>query len=53
VLAPVRASGRGRASGVELDTSFCQVWTVRDATALAMEEHPSREQGEAAVRFAR
>ena len=53
VVAPVRAFGRGRASGVPLDTSFCQVWTVRDGTAVAMEEHPSREHGEAAVRFAR
>jgi ketosteroid isomerase-like protein len=53
VVARVRASGRGRASGVELDTSFCQVWTVREGKAVAMAEHADREQGEAAVRFAR
>ena len=52
VVAQVRASGRGRASGVALDTGFCQVWTVRDEQALAMEEHATREQGEAAARRA-
>jgi ketosteroid isomerase-like protein len=50
VVAAVRASGRGSASGLEIDTSFCQVWTVRDGAAVAMEEHPGREQGEAAAR---
>jgi ketosteroid isomerase-like protein len=52
VVASVRGSGRGRASGVELDSSFCQVWTVRDGTAVAMEEHTGREQAEAAARRA-
>jgi ketosteroid isomerase-like protein len=50
VVASVRASGRGRGSGVQLDTSFCQVWTVREGTAVSMEEHATREQGEAAAR---
>jgi ketosteroid isomerase-like protein len=50
VVVSVRGSGRGRASGVELDSSFCQVWTFREGTAVAMEEHPGREQGEAAAR---
>lgn len=49
VIAPVRAHGRGRASGVELDARFCQVWTVGGGKAIAMEEHPTREQGLAAA----
>jgi ketosteroid isomerase-like protein len=49
VVAGVRAYGRGRASGVELDARFCQVWTVGGAMATAMEEHPTREQGLAAA----
>jgi ketosteroid isomerase-like protein len=44
VVAVVHAHGRGRASGLQLDTRFCQVWTVRDGTALAMEEYATREQ---------
>ena len=38
VTVPVRAHGRGRASGLALDARFSQVWTVRDGTAIAMEE---------------
>jgi ketosteroid isomerase-like protein len=49
VIAVARARGRGRASGLELDSRFCQVWTVRGGTAVAMEEYPTREQGLAAV----
>ena len=44
VVAVARAYSRGRASGVELDTRFCQVWTVSGGTAIRMEEHPTREQ---------
>lgn len=49
VVAVVRGHGRGRASGVELESRFCQVWTLRHGTALAMEEHATREQGLASV----
>jgi ketosteroid isomerase-like protein len=49
VVAVVRAHGRGRASGLQLETSFCQVWTVRDGQALAMEEHATREDALAAL----
>jgi ketosteroid isomerase-like protein len=49
VVAGVRAHGRGRASGLQLETSFCQVWTVRDGQALAMEEHATREDALAAL----
>jgi ketosteroid isomerase-like protein len=40
----VHGHGRGRASGLQLDSRFCQVWTVRDGTAIAMEEYATREQ---------
>ena len=43
VIAPVNAHGRGRGSGLALETRFCQVWTVRDGSALAMREYASRE----------
>jgi ketosteroid isomerase-like protein len=36
----VRAHGRGRASGLSLDSRFSQVWTLRDGKAVAMQEHP-------------
>ena len=49
VVVVVRGHGRGRASGVELESRFCQVWTLRHGTALAMEEHATREQGLASV----
>jgi ketosteroid isomerase-like protein len=44
VVAVVHGHGRGRASGLQLDSRFCQVWTVRDGTAVAMEEYATREQ---------
>ena len=44
VVVVVQGHGRGRASGLQLDSRFCQVWTVRDGTALAMEEYATREQ---------
>jgi ketosteroid isomerase-like protein len=49
VVAVVRGHGRGRASGVELETRFCQVWTLRRGAAIAMEEHATREQALASV----
>jgi ketosteroid isomerase-like protein len=42
VIAVVHGYGRGRASGVQLDTHFCQVWTVRGGAALGMEEYATR-----------
>jgi ketosteroid isomerase-like protein len=50
VLAVIHGRGRGRASGVELETRFCQVWTLRRGTAVRMEEYANREQGLAALR---
>jgi uncharacterized protein len=53
VVAVVHGHGRGRASGVQLDTHFCQVWTVRRGTAIAMEEHATREDALARLRSRR
>ncbi len=50
VVAVVHGRARGRASGLELDTRFCQVWTVRCGTAVGMEEYPTREEGIAVLR---
>jgi ketosteroid isomerase-like protein len=50
VVVTVHGHGRGRASGVELVTRFCQVWTLRGGTAVGMEEYATREQGLAVVR---
>jgi ketosteroid isomerase-like protein len=50
VVAVIHGRGRGRASGVELETRFCQVWTLRRGTAVRMEEYANREQGLAALR---
>jgi len=44
VVAVVRGHGRGRASGLELDNHFCQVWNLRCGTAVGMEEYATREQ---------
>jgi ketosteroid isomerase-like protein len=49
VVAVVRGHGRGRASGVQLESRFCQVWTLRDGKAVAMEEHATREQALASI----
>jgi ketosteroid isomerase-like protein len=50
VVAPVHAHGRGRASGLYLDTRFCQVWTVRDGSAIDMTEYATREDALGALR---
>ena len=44
VVAVVRGHGRGRASGLQLDTRFCQVWTIRGETAVGMGEYATRGQ---------
>jgi ketosteroid isomerase-like protein len=49
VVAVVHGHGRGRASGLQLDTRFCQVWTVRGGTAVGMEEYATREEALAEV----
>jgi ketosteroid isomerase-like protein len=49
VVAMVRGHGRGRASGLSLDTLFCQVWSFRDGKPAGMEEHATCEQALAAL----
>jgi ketosteroid isomerase-like protein len=49
VVTVVNGSARGRGSGLEIQNRFCQVWTVRDGVAVAMEEHPTREHALAAL----
>ena len=49
VVVVVNGRARGRGSGLEIDNRFCQVWTVRDGVAVAMEEHPTREHALAAL----
>jgi uncharacterized protein len=53
VVVDVEGSGRGRASGVELDSRFWQVWTLREGRAVRMDEYASRQEAIAAVREAR
>jgi ketosteroid isomerase-like protein len=50
VVVVVHGHGRGRASGLQLDARFCQVWTVRGGAAAGMEEYATREQALAAAR---
>jgi ketosteroid isomerase-like protein len=52
VLVVVRGRARGRASGLELDNRFCQLWMLRGGTAVSMEEYATREQALAAQRAA-
>ena len=42
VVVEVHGHGRGRASGLQLDNRFCQVWTVRGGAATGMEEYATR-----------
>ncbi len=49
VIAVVHGHARGRASGLQLDTRFCQVWTIRGGTAVGMGEYATREQALADV----
>lgn len=50
VIALVHGHARGRASGLQLDTRFCQVWTVRGGKAGGMQEYATRELALAEVR---
>jgi ketosteroid isomerase-like protein len=49
VVAVVHGHGRGRASGLQLGTRFCQVWTIRRGATVRMEEYATREQALAEV----
>lgn len=49
VLAVVMGSGWGKASGVEVENRFCQLWTVSDGVPTRMREYPTREDALAAA----
>ena len=44
LIAVVRQSGRGRASGVQIEARIAHVWTVRDGVAVRWETVPDPEQ---------
>ncbi len=49
VLAVVRGSGWGKASGVEVTNRFCQLWTVSGGVPTRMREFPTRDEAAAAA----
>jgi ketosteroid isomerase-like protein len=48
-LVELRAHGRGRGSGIELDLTACQVWTFRDGLILRVSVYPTVEEARAAL----
>jgi len=49
LIALVRQSGTGRASGVEVEVRIAHVWTVQDGRAVRWQSYPSREEALASV----
>ena len=49
VITAVHGHGRGRLSGVQLHSSFCQVWRLRAGTPTCMREYRDLEQGLASL----
>jgi ketosteroid isomerase-like protein len=49
VLVMVRLSGRGRASGIDIDQRFAMVWTLRDGRAIRMDMYLTRDEALKAV----
>jgi uncharacterized protein len=49
LLATVRVTGRGRSSGVEIDSRLFHLWTLREGKATRLEIHNERELAEAAL----
>jgi hypothetical protein len=49
VWSPWCVATAGPGKRLELETRFCQLWTVRPGTAVAMEEYPTREEALASV----
>ena len=52
LLVYLRATGRGRGSGVEVDSEVGQVWTLRDGLAWRVAAYPTREEAHAALGLA-
>ncbi len=49
VITAVHGHGRGRLSGVELHSSFCQVWSISGGTPTRMREYRNLQQGLASL----
>ena len=49
VIAEIHQYGRGRASGIRVEQSFWQVWTLRDGKAIRGTNHSTREEALAAA----
>jgi uncharacterized protein len=49
LIALVRQSGTGRASGIEVEVRIAHVWTVEDGRAVRWQSYPSREVALASV----
>ena len=49
VLVTIRFRGRGRSSGAEVETSFHEVYTLRDGKVLRIHEYEDRADALAAV----
>lgn len=52
LVATVRQSGRGRASGVEIEIEIAHVWTTRDGRAVRLQSYRSTAEALEAVRAA-
>jgi uncharacterized protein len=49
VLVSLHMSGRGRASGLEVDTRYAHLWTVRDGRGVAVEAYRDPAEARAAL----
>jgi ketosteroid isomerase-like protein len=49
LLVTVRVTGRGKASGVGIDSRLFHVWTVRDGKAVRFEIYNERDEAEASL----
>ena len=49
IVATVHHSGRGKASGIEVEQTFAMVWTLGDGRAVRMDMYPSRAEALQAV----
>ena len=50
LLVTVQVTGRGKGSGVEIESRLFHLWQLRDGKAIRLEIHNEREQAEAAFR---
>ena len=50
LLAAVQVAGRGKASGVEIESRLFHLWEIRDGRAMRLEIYNEREEAEAAFR---